>query len=659
MSSKRRGHHSSHRHIITPPSITSPSQLLLLGAALFCLASVTFVPILLLEQNPPAQVSYAANGVWSVVSGVHDLQQHFRFRQPPQNGEHDSIHHDHTNEDAGQAHDDHVPVVVHTTKKRLPEKPKDDENDDQDEQEQQGNESDDQDTQEKQDDENDDQDTRDEQDDESLPDAHSQKEDKISSEVSLARGVAGRPMSETPALEGARKPHIECDEDVDDLAYWNIPGPADTDFQSPFETPGRYITFAPDRGGWNNVRMSMEIIFVIAAATGRTLVLPPKEPLYLMHHDKVDRYRGFADFFQIDHKEFPVKVISMEDFLTTRTSANVPGTVLESADHCDHRKKSSKSCDPLFQYLKEIGTNPQFEASKTCLIFDEEKYSGRTPSRETLSRVRQWCGTKRETTWWNQDWAAEEILHFPANEKANRLLAHFYGMIHFTDSKIDNHFKRFVRDHLHYHDAIFCAAGKIIHALQNEGQKFASISSDGKNGSFSALHVRRGDLQYKKVKISAKEWYENTKEVWKKKELLYIATDERDKSFFEDIREQHELRFLDDFWDMAGLGELDPNYMGMIDTIVASHGRAFAGTWFSTFSGYINRLRGYKGLSMRNSWYGWIPRKDAMQTWTTPENFAYAFEWPDGWIGVSSFSLVFKLRTRVFSCAILTHGDYQ
>jgi hypothetical protein len=42
----------------------------------------------------------------------------------------------------------------------------------------------------------------------------------------------------------------------------------------------KYITFSVDRGGWNNVRMSMEIIFVIAAVTGRTLVLPPKEPLY-------------------------------------------------------------------------------------------------------------------------------------------------------------------------------------------------------------------------------------------------------------------------------------------------------------------------------------------------------------------------------------------
>ena len=51
----------------------------------------------------------------------------------------------------------------------------------------------------------------------------------------------------------------------------------------------KYISFTPDRGGWNNIRMSMEIIFVIAAASGRTLVLPPEQPLYLLH---VSRFFG-------------------------------------------------------------------------------------------------------------------------------------------------------------------------------------------------------------------------------------------------------------------------------------------------------------------------------------------------------------------------------
>jgi hypothetical protein len=49
----------------------------------------------------------------------------------------------------------------------------------------------------------------------------------------------------------------------------------------------KYISFTVDRGGWKNVRMSMEISFVIAAATGRTLVMPPKEPLYRLAVRKV------------------------------------------------------------------------------------------------------------------------------------------------------------------------------------------------------------------------------------------------------------------------------------------------------------------------------------------------------------------------------------
>jgi hypothetical protein len=44
-------------------------------------------------------------------------------------------------------------------------------------------------------------------------------------------------MSETPALEGARRAHIECEINVDSLAYWNDPtGEKDQNFVSPFET---------------------------------------------------------------------------------------------------------------------------------------------------------------------------------------------------------------------------------------------------------------------------------------------------------------------------------------------------------------------------------------------------------------------------------------
>ena len=102
------------------------------------------------------------------------------------------------------------------------------------------------------------------------------------------------------------------------------------------------------------------------------------------------------------------------------------------------------------------------------------------------------------------------------------------------------------------------------------------------------------------MRVSDDEWYSNTKDVWLNNEILYIATDEKDTAgSFKPFRQAgHKLFFLSDFKDLAGLDDMDPNWMGMIDVAVASRGRAFAGTYRSTFSGYINRLRGYYGLSM-------------------------------------------------------------
>jgi hypothetical protein len=128
-------------------------------------------------------------------------------------------------------------------------------------------------------------------------------------------------------------------------------------------------------------------------------------------------------------------------------------------------------------------------------------------------------------------------------------------------------------------------------------------------------------------------------------DLMYIATDERNKTFFDDLAKHYDLRFLDDYWQLANLAALDPNYMGMIDTIVSSRARVFVGTWFSTFTGYINRMRGYHGMTMRNSWYGTLDRKYRMQNFSIPTGNYIGRDWPVGWVGIDGDSVPLGERT--------------
>lgn len=178
------------------------------------------------------------------------------------------------------------------------------------------------------------------------------------------------------------------------------------------------------------------------------------------------------------------------------------------------------------------------------------------------------------------------FFHFPSvptDEKMDaRLLVHFYAFLFFQDWKQDLWMKRFVRDHVRYIDEIQCAAARVVEAVRERVRQRMPGKSD-----FDSFHVRRGDFQYKVTRIEASEMYEISKGKLKPGETVYIATDERDKSFFNALKEHYDVVFLDDFMD--ALGHVNTNYYGMIDQLVASRGRVFFGCWFSTFTAYINR----------------------------------------------------------------------
>ena len=44
---------------------------------------------------------------------------------------------------------------------------------------------------------------------------------------------------------------------AEEMVYWSDI-PEDSKVSSPFRDPNKFLTFEPDHGGWNNIRMAME-----------------------------------------------------------------------------------------------------------------------------------------------------------------------------------------------------------------------------------------------------------------------------------------------------------------------------------------------------------------------------------------------------------------
>ena len=91
------------------------------------------------------------------------------------------------------------------------------------------------------------------------------------------------------------------------------------------------------------------------------------------------------------------------------------------------------------------------------------------------------------------------------------------------------------------------------------------------------------------------------------------------------------VRFLDDYFKSAGLDSINPNFLGMIDQVICTRGDVFIGTWFSTFTGYITRMRGYLDKSDLTVWYGDKKHMDRQQH---AENIKFPFymrEWNVSW----------------------------
>ncbi len=455
-----------------------------------------------------------------------------------------------------------------------------------------------------------------------------------------------------------------------EIIYWKIVE-GDDIYESPI-TPhhglhhDRYITFEYDQGGWNNVRMSLECNLVIAHATGRTLVIPPQQHLYLLtekHKDEgVDKKEhnemGFEDFFSLNllSNQKGFHMMEMDDFLLKEA---VTGGL-----HGELPPNNSTQINGnvLWKYLDKVADiTPEWTGK--FLAFPAHISSDfnltRTPLMNRANERMKEFGGERVPVFYDEKLQEVHHIHFPADHN-HRLLQHHYAFTFFADPEMQSFYKRFIRDYMRYKDNIQCAGHELVQAVREDARNEIINNPDGK---YYALHIRRGDFQYKDVKLSAADIVKNLHDangipIIPPGSLVYVSTDDpegicvhcyaqrqpcesfakgskpigcpEDSSWSAFTLFGWKIKFLHNYTKDKGMFKgMNPNLFGMMESIVCSRAEAFAGTFHSTFTGFIHRLRGYHGLGESTYYHS----NHLLNSMRLKKSVGHGFsrEWRAGW----------------------------
>ena len=173
---------------------------------------------------------------------------------------------------------------------------------------------------------------------------------------------------------------------------------------------------------------------------------------------------------------------------------------------------------------------------------------------------------------YNRTMQDQLVIHFPGKRKfGGRLLTQFYMYLFFENWKQAAWTARFVRDQVRYRDEIQCAAARVVEAIRQRAQHRDPVHNP--YGDFDAFHIRRGDFQYRSTRVSAMEIYNISRDEILEGATVYIGTDERDKSFFNDMSIHYDIVFLDDFAHL--IQGINTNFYGLLDQLITSQSRTF------------------------------------------------------------------------------------
>jgi hypothetical protein len=414
-----------------------------------------------------------------------------------------------------------------------------------------------------------------------------------------------------------------------EMVYWRTDIPAEKQFRSVYDAKEKYFVHEPDEAGFSNVRMGFETVVALAKATGRTLVLTPTMRFAQLEYQHPEGIRSYAytDFFDISGIPF----ITMEEYLKkvalNGQLRNQKGEVTFPPYNRTNWNGRLGNCgnpgvgeaDLFFKWLSDSSLAIKWRRDDCIIPFPSNPEKNVAPMHAALQtilqekipvhkrlstylgnpipvnssmydRLREMVADRKQLCEYDQQMQEAKSIYMTGHEKTgSRPLIQFMAYLFFDTWEQDLQMKRFLRDHLRFSDIIQCAAARIVEGIREIAMNAANGTNP--NGGFDTMHVRREDFKgldtYRDGIIQPHEMIE----FLEPQRIVYIATDERDKSFFKILHQYHTILFLHDFDHL--IEGIDPNYYGMIEQLVCAKGDKFIGTYYSTFTGYINRVRGY------------------------------------------------------------------
>lgn len=311
----------------------------------------------------------------------------------------------------------------------------------------------------------------------------------------------------------------------------------------------KYISFEPWWGGFSNVKISYELICAISIITDRIIILPPtvhchflnsawNKSSYLNIWEILDEFRFKLNFNTVDY-------YSIHEYKSMETDKSYFSGIEKIARVI------------TFDGILKEGPNREIPENIviTNEIVNDSDLQKFLSGRNNFSIISE-----------------EKYIHFPRN-----LFGHFCYQIYGNTPHVRNLIKERIKNGIRFRD------------------EFYNRANDAKNriGQYNSIHIRRNDFM--EVHKESTDYQSNNLVQYLDAKIsnsipLYIATDEKDRSFFNPISEKYKIYFIEDLFD-----EITNKESIAIDQIMCIQSEKFLGSMFSTFTNCINIQRGYEG----------------------------------------------------------------